>query len=227
MENLWNDDHEAILRQWGEAAGCYRYMNHRAYLLYKKLSMRFSLPVIVLSTITGTANFAQEQFPENIRGSVPSIIGGFNLIAGLIATISQFLKINELMENHRAAALSYGLLSRNIRLMLALPRAERGKEGLKFVEDCKAEYDRLIEQSPAVPIQIINQFENEYPDDDEFTKPEILDVRAIPRLPATSTFRAITKNTPFQKIGEMMDPTPVEVKTSEDPKDVEQGEQEE
>ena len=221
MENLWNDDHEAILRQWGEAAGCYRYMNHRAFLLYKKLSMRFSLPVIVLSTITGTANFAQEQFPAGIRSSVPAIIGGFNLIAGLIATISQFLKINELMENHRAAALSYGLLSRNIRLMLSLPRAERGKEGLKFVEDCKAEYDRLIEQSPPVPIQIIQHFESEYPDDDDFTKPEILDVRAIPKLPSTSTFRAITKNTPFQKIGELMDP----VKTSEDPTDVEQGQQ--
>ena len=66
--------------------------------------MRFTLPVIVLSTLTGTANFAQEQFPESVRGMVPSVIGGLNLIAGLIATIMQFLKINELMENHKAAA---------------------------------------------------------------------------------------------------------------------------
>jgi hypothetical protein len=35
-----------------------------------------------------------------------------NLIAGLIATIMQFLKINELMENHRTAALGHGNLSR-------------------------------------------------------------------------------------------------------------------
>ena len=96
----WNEQHENILRQWGESSGCYRYMHHRAYLMYKGLSMRFTLPVIVLSTITGTANFAQEQFPENLRGMVPSVIGGLNLIAGLVATIMQFLKINELMENH-------------------------------------------------------------------------------------------------------------------------------
>ena len=154
MKKSWNDQHENILRQWGEAAACYRFMNHRAYLLYKTLSMRFTLPVIVLSTVTGTANFAQTSFPEGIRPIVPSVIGGMNLIAGLIATIMQFLKINELMENHRTAALSYGLLSRNIRLMLALPREERRKDGLKFVEECKAEYDRLIEQSPAVPINL-------------------------------------------------------------------------
>ena len=128
MKKSWNDQHENILRQWGEAAGCYRFMNHRAYLMYKSLSMRFTLPVIVLSTITGTANFAQSTLPLSIQPAAPSVIGGLNLIAGLIATVMQFLKINELMENHRTAALAYGLLSRNIRLTLALPREERKKE---------------------------------------------------------------------------------------------------
>ncbi len=183
MENekkIWNDQHETILKQWGEASACYRYMHHRSYMLYKKLSLRFTLPVIVLSTVTGTANFAQASFPESMRSTVPSIIGGLNLIAGLIATIMQFLKINELMENHRTAALAHGLLSRNIRLTLALPRDERKKDGLKFVDDCKSEYDRLLEQSPAVPLSVLQDFECEYPFDNIFTKPEILKVRSIP-----------------------------------------------
>jgi len=169
--------------------------------------MRFTLPVIVLSTITGTANFAQEQFPESMRSMVPSIIGGLNLIAGLVATIMQFLKINELMENHKAAALSYGLLSRNIRLLLALPRRERHSDGLDFVNVCKAEYDRLIEQSPSIPTNILNEFEKEYPLDNIFTKPEILDVRAIPKLRLNDGARvaaAITKGGPFSRIGEMI-----------------------
>ena len=196
MKKSWNDQHENILRQWGEASACYRFMNHRAYLMYKTLSMRFTLPVIVLSTVTGTANFAQSSFPESIQGGVPAVIGGMNLIAGLIATIMQFLKINELMENHRTAALAYGLLSRNIRLILALPREERKKDGLKFVEECKGEYDRLIEQSPCVPIRIIQDFEANYPDDEtDFVKPEILDVRPIHIL------SAITEDTPFSKVG--------------------------
>jgi len=203
-EKSWNDQHESILRQWGEASGCYRYMNHKAFIMYKSLSMKFTLPVIVLSTITGTANFAQDQFPENMQGSVPSIIGGLNLVAGLIATIMQFLKINELMENHKTAALSYGLLSRNIRLMLSLPRRERSADGLDFVNTCKAEYDRLIEQSPAIPLSILNEFEKEYPLDNIFTKPEILDVRAIPKLKVANVTESVTKGGPFSKLGELV-----------------------
>ena len=216
MKKSWNDQHENILRQWGEAAGCYRFMNHRAYLMYKSLSMRFTLPVIVLSTITGTANFAQSTLPLSIQPAAPSVIGGLNLIAGLIATVMQFLKINELMENHRTAALSYGLLSRNIRLTLALPREERKKDGLKFVDECKAEYDRLIEQSPCVPINIIKDFETMYKDDEiEFVKPEILDVRPIGIL------TAITEDTPFARVGKMFQS---EESSREGSIDVERGE---
>ena len=195
MAASWNIHHENILRQWGEQSACYRYMHHRAFLMFKKLSLRFNLPVIVLSTITGTANFAQSTLPVAIQPMAPSIIGGLNLIAGLIATIMQFLKIQELMENHRTAALGHGTLSRNIRLQLALPREERNKEGLQFVNDCKTTYDSLLEQSPAIPKHILIKFETDYPHENEkpFTKPEILRVRAIPVIESSAM------NTPFER----------------------------
>lgn len=174
----WYKAQENILRVWGEAAACYRFMNYRAFLMYKKSSMRFTLPVIVLSTITGTANFAQEQFPESIRPMVPSIIGGMNLIAGLIATIMQFLKINELMESHRVASQSYGKLSRTIRLELALPLSERSMDGRDMVELMRAEYDRLIEQSPPIPTPVLDEFEKEFRNSKIF-KPEIMHIQPI------------------------------------------------
>jgi len=201
--------------------------------MYKKLSLRFNLPVIVLSTITGTANFAQTTLPVSIQPAAPSIIGGLNLVAGLIATIMQFLKVNELMENHRTSALGHGSLSRNIRLQLALPREERKKEGLKFVEECKATYDSLLEQCPAIPKKILLNFEKEYPIDGVFTKPEILSVRAIPglKLPKTvEPIRAITKDTVFQRVGEYLSPKEEEYEEEEEEEgdmeeetDVEQG----
>jgi hypothetical protein len=194
MAASWNDYHESILKSWGEQSACYRYMHHRAFLMFKKLSLRFNLPVIVLSTITGTANFAQSTLPASIQPAAPSIIGGLNLVAGLIATIMQFLKIQELMENHRTSALGHGNLSRNIRLQLALPREERKKEGLKFVEECKTTYDSLLEQSPPIPKHILLNFEKEYPRESNFTKPEILRVRAIPLL------KSITRNTPLERV---------------------------
>jgi len=111
------------------------------------------------------------------------------------------------MENHRTAALSHGLLSRNIRLMLAIPRDERKIHGLKFVEECKTEYDRLLEQSPPIPKKIMTNFDKEYPLDNVFTKPEILNVRSIPLLKVPKTIEpieAITKNTPLERVGKFL-----------------------
>lgn len=176
---IWHPQQERILKTWGEASACYRYMNNHAYLMYKKMSMRFTIPVIVLSTVTGTANFAQSSFPENMRSSVPAIIGFMNLVAGLIATIMQFLKVNELMEGHRVASLQYGKLSRTIRLELSLPVEERSQDGTTMIEACRAEYDRLIEQSPPIPYEIISAFESNFPDDSKFFKPEIMHIHPI------------------------------------------------
>ena len=64
------------------------------------------------------------------------------------------------------------------------------------------EYDRLLEQSPSIPRQILNNFDKEYPIEGVLTKPEILNVRAIPPLkpPKTvTTVQALTKGTPFEK----------------------------
>jgi hypothetical protein len=161
--NVWHTQQEKILKVWGEQSSCYRYMHFKAYQKYKKSSMRFTLPIIIISTITGTANFAQETFPVAWQRYVPSGIGAFNLVAAIMTTILQFLKINELMESHRVSSIQYGKLSRSIRLQLTLPRAERSQDGSSFIEYCNSEYDRLIEQSPPIPKKIIDLFQKEFP----------------------------------------------------------------
>ena len=178
-KKVWHTQQEEILKIWGEASACYRYMNYQAYLSYKKMSFRFTLPIIVISTVTGTANFAQGTFPTVAQPYVPSVIGAFNLFAAIITTIMQFLKVNELMECHRVSSVQYGKLSRTITLELALPLYERSMDGSDMVEQCRAEFDRLIEQSPSIPGYIIRQFENEFPGETGFAKPEIMNIQPI------------------------------------------------
>jgi hypothetical protein len=175
----WSPQQEQILKTWGEASACYRYMHNHAFLIYKKQNMQFSLPVIVLSTITGTANFAQSSLPASIRGAAPAVIGGLNLVAGIIATIMQFLKISEMMEGNRVASLQYGKLSRTIRLELTLPIEERSCDGSAMIDTCRAEYDKLIEQSPPIPYFVIQAFEKQFPDDNGIFKPEIMHIQPI------------------------------------------------
>jgi hypothetical protein len=155
--------------------------------------MKFTIPLIIVSTITGTANFAQETFPPTVQPFVPSAIGGLNLITAIATTIMQFLKINELMEGHRVASVQYGKVSRTIRLELTLPLSERTQNGTNMIENMRAEYDRLIEQSPNVPKYIIDAFEKEFPDDNAFFKPEIMHIQPINPFKAIEENKIITK----------------------------------
>ena len=193
LPKIWHPQQEKILKSWGEAAACYRYMHYQAYCSYKNQSMKFTIPLIIVSTISGTANFAQETFPPTVQPYVPSAIGGLNLITAIATTIMQFLKINELMEGHRVASVQYGKVSRTIRLELTLPLSERTQSGTNMIENMRAEYDRLIEQSPNVPKKIIDDFEREFPDDNAFFKPEIMHIQPINPFKAIEENKIITK----------------------------------
>ena len=182
----WHIQQEKILKDWGESSSCYRYMHFKAYQKFKATSMAFTLPIIIISTLTGTANFAQETFPVAWQSVVPLGIGGMNLIAAIMTTVLQFLKANELMEGHRVAGISYGKLSRTIKLELSLPIYERSQGGMEMIERCRAEYDRLIEQSPPVPKDVLKKFDKKFPSDTEsFTRPEISDIGEIELFDST------------------------------------------
>jgi hypothetical protein len=108
------------------------------------------------------------------------VIGAFNLFAAIMTTVAQFLKVTELMESHRVTSIQYGKLARKIRLELALPRLDRAQHGDNMVEICRAEYDRLIEQSPPVSKEVIIKFEKQYPPTSNvFSKPELTNVKPI------------------------------------------------
>lgn len=158
-ELIWHGQQEDILKDWAEMAASYRWLHSRSYSEYKKQNMYFALPVIVISTITGTANFAQSSFPVSVQPYAPAMIGFFNLTAGLITTIAQFLRVSEQMEGHRASSVEYGKLARNVEVELSLPAHERSSSGLEYIKKCRSEIDRLIEQSPDIPMAIIKKFQ--------------------------------------------------------------------
>lgn len=199
---VWHQQQEVILKAW---AACYRYIHFQAFLAYKKKYMRATLPVIVLSTLTGTANFAMSDVPENLKQTAQQTIGAANLVAGLIATISTFLKLSENTEAHKAAAFLFGKFSRKIRLELALPLKDRTKDGFIMIEECKAEYDRMLEQQPDIPKSILEEFDRTFPGTSLY-KPEVLQLHPI------RTFPAIRENVIMKKLREFTDGTTSEKK---------------
>ena len=82
------------------------------------------------------------------------------------------------MEGHLSASLAYSKFSRNIAIELSLPVKQRTTDGTVFIKNCRMEMDRLIEQSPNIPQNILEQFGEKFKDKD-FVKPEILDIGAL------------------------------------------------
>jgi hypothetical protein len=175
---IWHEQQELILKKWSEIGSSYRYLHDKSFMKYNSQNLRFALPVIVISTITGTANFAQKSFPEAWSAYVPLGIGFLNLTAGLITTVAQFLRVSELLEGHRSASIAYSKFSRNISVELSLPVSQRTNNGFDFIVTCRTELDRLIEQSPNIPTKIVNEFAKRF-NSSAFFKPDILDITPV------------------------------------------------
>ena len=157
----WSPDNEKIMVEWCDVAQCYKWLNLRSHGKYSTMHAWFTIPAIVFSTISGTASFAQESLPENMRSYAPSIIGSINIFIGILTTIQQYLKISELNEAHRVAAISWDKFARNIRIELAKKPTERDHAG-HFLKVCRQEFDRLMETSPSISDTIIDEFNTKF-----------------------------------------------------------------
>ena len=153
----WQSHHEEILVDWADKAMCYQWLHNKSRLKYSFLRNIYTIPVIIMSTLTGTANFAIERIPEEYKSYVSIGIGSINLLAGIITTVSQFLNINELSESHRVSAIAWDKFYRTIRVELVKAPEERTSVEL-LIKICRDEFDRLIETSPNIDAKIIKKF---------------------------------------------------------------------
>ena len=172
----WTVEHEKILTEWGDKAMCYKWLHSKSNNMYSRLNAWYTIPVIVISTLTGTANFAQERVPVEYQNYFVMVVGAFNITAGIITTIQQFLKITQLNEAHRVSSISWDKFYRNIIIELAKHPSERMNVN-HMIKICKEEYDRLMETSPTIPEKIIKEFGQHFKGDlfKKINRPDICD----------------------------------------------------
>tara|TARA_R100000654_G_scaffold71814_1_gene103113 strand:- start:1933 stop:2598 length:666 start_codon:yes stop_codon:yes gene_type:complete len=168
-ENLecWSTEIEGLLSEWSEVSQCYAYLHNYSTRKYKKKYHHLQIPIIILSTLTGTANFATDSYiPENFQHGFSAGVGTLNIFCGILGTLLAFLKYAEIYEGHRISALAWSKLSRTIEIELSLQHRKR-KPCRDFLKICRAEYDNLLESSPNIDLDIIQmfnkKFEGKYP----------------------------------------------------------------
>ena len=81
----WTVEQEELLAEWSEKAACFRWLHSRSEKRYRVRNYTFTIPVIILSTLTGTANFAMDSFvPESHKKLAMACVGGTNIFAGVL-----------------------------------------------------------------------------------------------------------------------------------------------
>ena len=173
--NGWSKEQDQLMADWSDIAGCYRWMHDKAEKIYTAKNMRMTIPVIILSTLTGTASVGISSIAggnDEVQKYLNFGIGGVSLIAAILTTLNNFLRYAQLSEANRVSGVSWGKLQRSIAVELALNPLER-MDSLDFLKICRAELDRLIEQSPAIPDDVIAAFEKEFADNKKLRRPDI------------------------------------------------------
>lgn len=212
-EQEWKSEHEQILVEWADKAMCYRWLHARSHQSYSKTNTWFTIPVIIMSTLTGTANFAQDKIAEEYRPYAQMGIGAVNIFAGILTTIAQFLKISELNEAHRASSISWDKFYRNIKVELAKARDERMHVN-HMLKMCKEEFDRLMETSPSIGDKIIAQFNYTFPTkkpletsdpDSEIIRADIIRPEICDELVSTADIVFVQKETDKSSVPSMAD----------------------
>jgi hypothetical protein len=172
---LWTREQEELLKDWCDIANCFRWLHEQASFKYRKINNRIALPVIVLSTLTGTANFGMNSLvPSSAQQLAAAIVGGVNIFCGILTTIQTYFRYAELTEGHSSASKMWSKFQRLINIELAIEPSKR-RHPNDFLKFCIDEYDKLKELSPVIPKDIAMDFKHKFKKTVNVFKPDIYD----------------------------------------------------
>jgi hypothetical protein len=170
----WNDNTEKLLVSWADIALCYTWIFDKAYRRLSSLNFRFSIPVIIFSTITGTLSMSLDSIlPADFIKTGQVVIGGVNILTGIVTTLQNFFRYAQQSESNYTASVDWGKLHRDIKIELAIERHFR-RPATEYVRSTRQEYERLLNSRPLISNEIISNFKSEFAKSN-IIKPEILD----------------------------------------------------
>ena len=168
----WNSQLERVISDEGERCLCFSWLHSKSEKKFTKLNTFMSIPVIIISTLAGSASIgSQALFGGSAYANVG--IGVVSLSVGVLNTVASFFGWAKRSESHRISAITYRKIYRFILIELALPRTERmvARDMLKVVRD---QCDRLQETSPQIPDTVIDAFKEKFgKSTPDVKKPEI------------------------------------------------------
>ena len=162
----WSEPLEQLVASEGEKCRGLAWINQQAEAYYAKRSNAIAIPVIILSTLAGTASVGSSSLfgGETTISSV--VIGLVSIGVGILNTISSYFSFARKAESHRIAFLQYSKLFSIIRVEMSLPRFERQQPD-QILKQIRDGMERLAETTPSPPPAILADFNAHFKDEDK------------------------------------------------------------
>lgn len=156
----WTLKLEKLFASEGEKCHGYAWLHSKSAERFMYCNTCIALPVIVLSTLSGTATIGQSYlFNNSLASSV--IIGMMGIMSGMMNTISSYYGWAKRAEAHRISSINYSKIFRFISVEMSLPRESR-MNAKDFTKIIREQIDRLGEISPMIPPVIIQLFKDTF-----------------------------------------------------------------
>lgn len=159
----WSVQLETLIAKEAEKCRGLAWIHQRAELHQNYRNNIIQIPVIILSTVAGTASVGSTSLFSDHTQLAAIVIGGVSIFVGVLNTLGSYFTFAKRAEAHRIAYIQYSKLFSQIAIELALPRDERmpPPQLLKLLRDSM---ERLSETTPSPPKGIINEFNREFKD---------------------------------------------------------------
>jgi len=145
MTSHWNIREEEFLKKVEKQCNAYHSYFMKDYEYYKKLSNRFNVPILLISSINALSAIALSDFLEQKFVSI------FNAVlsagTGLLGSVQLYLKLNEKMANSLRSSTVMKRIALHIAKELSMAPETRATEGKIFLQECFADFNACIEQS--------------------------------------------------------------------------------
>ena len=177
FHNGWTTELESLATEWADNAACYEWMHQRSRQLQSTKNLRMKIPMIVLSTLTGTASFGLGYFfgtDEYSKTVAQMVLGSISILVGTIGTLDTFFQYAQSCEMHNTAAINWGNFQRNIEFQMKLHPNER-IDAMPFLKMMQNELNRLIEQTPSILDCVLKEFRTTFKEKSDLKKPAIVD----------------------------------------------------
>jgi hypothetical protein len=167
----YNSALEKLIAEEAERCSGFSWLHNKAEAYFSVRNSWIALPTIILSTLVGFLSGTSSSIFSNPTSASVGI-GSVSLFTGVISTIGTFYGFAKRAEGHRIASIQYSKLGRFLSIELTLPKTERiaAKDVLKITKDS---IERLLETSPAVPDNIINQYKELFKSYTDVAHPDI------------------------------------------------------